>query len=499
MSNRDEINEKIYGLKYEPSEVLAFNGNKVDNLKPHDDHFDGETYVVVTREKHSLSQNFDIAVPNAYLPITYPGALVKGNSKLVDGAPQTIASYRAPMNIMIDLPGMATKNRILVDNPTYDNVKASIDTLLNAWYDECGGKYAIPANFQLMNSLVEDEKQMSLRFGCDVSFLTDKLGINFNAIKENKQSVYISQFKQIFYTVAVTDPVKPADVFADNQTWDDLAAKGVDENNPPMYIQSVQYGRQVYLKFESSLEDNELEEIINGSVSKDGVVITPEEQAKYKEKLSKINVTLIALGGNASAFSGIMNEPDIAKKLNTLLFETTDLNAQNPAAPLNYMPAFLQNNATEQILGYTEYIEETSQSYTSGNIYLRHTGAYVAQFFVSWEEVSVNDDGQLITKNCDWSENGDNKTAGFETTIALKGNCRSIHIKAQGNTGLIWDLWHTSGEYYDLPLVPRRSVKISGTTLNQSFTMDPPATLQNMPDIMTEEEAKAARAAAAMA
>ena len=118
---------------------------------------------------------------------------------------------------------------------------------------------------------------------------------------------------------------------------------------------------------------------------------------------------------------------------------------------------------------------------------------------LSWEEVSVNDDGQLISKDCDWSENGDNKTAGFETTIALKGNCRSIHIKAQGNTGLIWALWHTSGEYYDLPLVPKRSVKISGTTLNQSFTMDPPATLQNMPDIMTEEEAKAARAAAAMA
>lgn len=474
MSNRDEINNNIYNLQYSSDEVLKFNGNMVTNFVKYESEFDNNNFIVKTRTLNAVDGNYDIAVPNAYQSIAYVGSLILGNSKLVDGSPQPLVTGRNPMNFTVDLPGMTIDNSFVVDDPSYGNVLAAINGLLNRWLEKYQGEYEIPANLQMQSSIVSDEKQMSLKFGCDVKFLTDKLGIDFNAIAKKEKSVYLVQYKQIYYTVSAESPKQPSDVFSDDVTWDVLQKKGVNNSNPPMYIENVQYGREIYIKFESELSDYELSAALSGKITtEDGLVIDPEASASGSVKYKDIKCNLIALGGSTDVYSGILDSADFIDKINKIIFENAKLSEKNPAYPLCYLPVFLKDNCPSNIVGHTEYVTESVETYSGGELNLKHHGWYVARFNVSWDEINYDEKGVLQVTKCYWPDNGNNKTAPYETVISLKGNTRNINIKAEGNTGLVWDLWRTSVDKTNLAMVPSREVYISGTTLSQEGSVNP--------------------------
>lgn len=54
--------------------------------------------------------------------------------------------------------------------------------------------------------------------------------------------------------------------------------------------------------------------------------------------------------------------------------------------------------------------------------------------------------------------------------IPFGGNVRKINLKGQGATGLVWDPWHTPFDRTNMPLVPKMSLELTGTTLNQKAT-----------------------------
>ena len=471
-TNRQAINNRINALDYDPKTVMVFNGTKIENIDlPADDRFDESTYIVVTREKCSYEADFDIAVPTAYNDVTYPGALILASNDLLDGKPQELGTDRAPLKITIDLPG--TDDVTFETVPSYANIKAGINTILSRWFDKHGNDWSLPANFQYQSSLVYDENELSLRFGCDVTFLKQKLGIDFSRKKVEKKSVYIVHFKQIFYTVSAERPARPGDVFSETTTWDDLVNAGISNLHPPLFVKNVQYGRQIFLKFESSLSETELEMIIKASVSADGIDVDTKNSTEYKAKLNKINVSLVALGGSEDIYKdlSLKNVNDV-QEINKIIFENGRLSKSNPAAPLNYHTVYLKNGISAGVHGKTEYVSEKTESFSRGVIQLEHKGAYVAKFTITWDEISYSK-GVQSSKRVSWENSGKNLTAPFSTSMPLRGNARKINIKAEGCTGLAWEWWRTSGNEVGLPLVPAREVHVGGTTLNQTFKMEP--------------------------
>ena len=141
------------------------------------------------------------------------------------------------------MPGLTKEGSSEVENPEYAEVNAAINTILETWYADKSQDHAVKCNIQYNSSILYDEKSMSLKFGCDTNYLGNKLGIEFNAIRSQKKSAYLMQFKQIFYTVSVEPPKYPADVFADGVEWDDIN-RNINNDNPPVYVQNVQYGRE---------------------------------------------------------------------------------------------------------------------------------------------------------------------------------------------------------------------------------------------------------------
>lgn len=469
--NAAEINEGIRALDYRPEEVTAFKGETISSFIPKAGKKNGDKFIVVTKKKHCISGQYDIAVPNARKDITYPGALLVGNQKVVEGVPDPLVLKKRPMCLTIDLPGLTDDNHIIVSQNDYAGVTQGINKLLDNWLTNKSGQYVIPANMQYKKNILYDKKSMALSFGCDVEYMQGKLGIDFGLITEQERSAYLIQFRQIYYTVSAELPQSPADVFADEVTWNDLKYK-VNNENPPCYVQNVQYGREVYLLLQSDLSSSELKAHLDANLKIEDGSVSANVDAKSKDINKNINCTIITIGGKPVMINGNLANDNIIEKVNDLISENVVLSAENPAFPLAYTVAFLKDNKIASIQGNTEYITSESVEYNSGNLELRYSGAYVARFEVSWEEVNYDKNGNEVVTTQNWSDNGKHVTAGYSTTILFPGNVRNIHVKAQGTTGLVWEPWRTSlDQRFDL--VDKRTISISGTTLNQKSNVNP--------------------------
>ena len=466
------INEKIIGLQYEPEKILAFNGTTITDFVPKSGKMKNDVFIVTTKTKNTMSGDYDIAIPNAYTSIAYPGALLVANSKLVEGTPTALAAKRAPIVLTVNLPGLMKEGSVKVKNPEYGEVMAAINKILEQWYDKEGKDHAIPCNIQYNSSILYDEKTMALKFGCDVDYLENKLGIDFNAIRSQKKSAYLMQFKQIFYTVSVESPAQPADVFADDVTWEDISHK-INNENPPVYVQNVQYGREIYFLMESSMSSKELEAFVNTSLKFEDSKINVDLTGNYKETAASLQTKVVAVGGKPVNIKTSGSIKEIAVDLNRIISEGIVLGKDNPAIHLCYTTAFLKDNMTAKILGKSEYITSESEIFTAGNLKLVHTGAYVARFYIDWKEVSFDQEGREVLVKKEWSQSGKNKTARYEEVISFPANAKDIHVIAEGKTGLLWQPWIKSLDTAPMPLVKNRTVLISGTTLNQKAKINP--------------------------
>ncbi|MCF0223643.1 MAG: thiol-activated cytolysin family protein, partial [Fibrobacter sp.] len=333
--NAKPINDGIHNLKYDPRKILAFKGSDVSGIPETEAVDKGGVCYVTTNTKHTFTSNYDVAVSSAIKDVTYPGALVKANSKLVEGAPDPYVFDRRGMKVTIDLPGLGDKNTRLVNEISYGTVSAAVDGLIEDWVKECADEHGISSNMNYIRSIMYDENLTALKFGCDVGYLKQKLGIDFNMIRDQKKSSYMIMFKQVFYTVSVKPPVNPADPFADNVTWNDLTVGGVNDENPPAYVRNVEYGRQIFFVMESSLSSSELEALVNGCVTVEGVSCHVDLDAKYKEQAKKVHCKITTLGGTAVMIDGSLADEEILNQLNKLICENTQLSLKNPGAPLN--------------------------------------------------------------------------------------------------------------------------------------------------------------------
>lgn len=107
-----------------------------------------------------------------------------------------------------------------------------------------------------------------------------------------------------------------------------------------------------------------------------------------------------------------------------------------------------------------------------GNLVIHHTGAYMARFHISWDVLTQKNNTMYIETK-DWVNNGHYFTAPYSTTIPIPMDAFNISIKAEGNTGLVWQLWNTIVYKTSLPMVQLRTVNLWGTSLAQHGSIDP--------------------------
>ncbi|EES90583.1 MULTISPECIES: thiol-activated cytolysin family protein [Clostridium] len=465
-NNSKDIDNKIYGLSYDPRKILSFNGENVQNFIPAEGFQNSNKYIVVKREKKSISDSTaDISVIDSMNDRTYPGAIQLANRNLVENKPDIISCERKPITISIDLPGMCEDGRKVIESPDYSTVKAGINSLLDTWNTKYASRYTIPTKVSYSDTMVYSKSQLSTMLGCDFKALNKALNIDFDAIYKGQKKVMLLAYKQIFYTVSVDAPKRPSDLFGNSVTTEDLALKGMNNNNPPAYVSNVQYGRTIYVKFETTSKSVNVKAAFKALIENQDIHTNTE----YQDILNQSSFTATVLGGGAQQHNKIITKD--FNKIRKIITNNAVYSPKNPAYPISYTTTFLKNNAVATVNSKTDYIETTATEYTDSKLVLDHRGAYVAQFDVQWDEVSYDKNGKEIITHKAWDGNYKDRTAHFNTEIYLKGNARNVSVRVRECTGLAWEWWRNIIDEKNMPLVKKRTIYVWGTTLYPAHSM----------------------------
>lgn len=457
-----ELNNYLFGLNYDKLNILTRKGEALENYTNTSTKQQGNEFVVVEKVKKNLSNgSADVAI-NGNGDI-FLGALFKANQDLLENKPQQISLDRSKGRISVDLPGMVGGDSYVDANPTVSGMQEGVNTLLNRWHEKYAAKNPAPARMQYESTSAYSMNQLKAKFGSDFEKVGVNLKIDFEAVNKGEKQVEVVDFKQIYYTANFDAPKNPSDVFAPGVTVDQLKARGIDDKTPPVYVSSVSYGRQMYVKFETTSKSTELKAAINAVIK--GVPIKPESE--WARVLKNTTVTVSIVGGNADGAARVVT--GTVEDLKKLIQEGATFSTQNPAVPISYKTAFLKDNQVATIQSNTDYIETKVTSYKNGYLNLHHKGAYIARYYVYWDEVTYDKDGVESIRSRQWEDNGKNRTAGFRTEIQFKGNVRNIRVKIQEKTGLVWEPWRTVYNRTDLPLVQKRTIVNSGTTLRPKY------------------------------
>ena len=457
-----ELNKYLFGLNYDKTNILTRRGEAIENYTNTSTKQQGNEFVVVEKVKKNLSNgSADVAI-NGNGDI-FLGALFKANQDLLENKPQQISLDRSKGRISVDLPGMVGGDSYVDANPTVSGMQEGVNTLLNRWHEKYAAKNPAPARMQYESTSAYSMNQLKAKFGSDFEKVGVNLKIDFEAVNKGEKQIEVVDFKQVYYTANFDAPKNPSDVFASGVTVDQLKARGIDENTPPVYVSSVSYGRQMYVKFETTSKSTELKAAINAVIK--GVPIKPESE--WARVLKNTTVTVSIVGGNADGAARVVT--GTVEDLKKLIQEGATFSTQNPAVPISYKTAFLKDNQVATIQSNTDYIETKVTSYKNGFLNLHHKGAYIARYYVYWDEVTYDKDGIESIRSRQWEDNGKSRTAGFQTEIQFRGNVRNIRVKIQEKTGLVWEPWRTVYNRSDLPLVQKRTIVNSGTTIRPKY------------------------------
>lgn len=457
-----ELNNYLFGLNYDKLNILTRKGEALENYTNTSTKQQGNEFVVVEKVKKSLSNGSSDVALNGNGDI-FLGALFKANQDLLENKPQQISLDRSKGRISVDLPGMVGGDIYVDASPTASGMQEGVNTLLNRWYEKYAAKNPAPARMQYASTSAYSMNQLKAKFGSDFEKVGANLKFDFDAVNKGEKQIEVVDFKQIYYTANFDAPKNPSDVFAPGVTVDQLKARGIDETTPPVYVSSVSYGRQMYVKFETTSKSTELKAAIDAVIK--GVPIKAESE--WARVLKNTTVTVSIVGGNADGAARVVtgNVEDLKK----LIQEGATFSTQNPAVPISYKTAFLKDNQVATIQSNTDYIETKVTSYKNGYLNLHHKGAYIARYYVYWDEVTYDKDGVESIRSRQWEDNGKNRTAGFQTELQFKGNVRNIRVKIQEKTGLVWEPWRTVYNRTDLPLVQKRTIINSGTTIRPKY------------------------------
>lgn len=462
-SKASDIDTGIAKLNYNKNEVLAVNGDNIESFVPKEGLNSNGKFIVVERNKKSLTTSpVDISIIDSMTDRTYPGALQLANDSFADNQPNVLMCKRKPLNISIDLPGMKKENTITVQNPTYGNVSGAVDELISTWNDKYSSTHTLPARTQYSESMVHSKSQIASALNVNAKVLDNSLGIDFNAISNGEKKVMIAAYKQIFYTVSAELPNNPSDLFDDSVTFEELTRKGVSNSAPPVMVSNVAYGRTIYVKLETTSKSKDVQAAFEALIKNNNV----KSSAQYKDILDESSFTAVVLGGDSKEHNKIITKD--FDEIRNVIKDNAEFSLKNPGYPISYTSVFLKDNSIAAVHNKTDYIETTSTEYSKGKILLDHYGAYVAQFEVSWDEFSYDENGKEILTHKTWSGNYQDKTAHYSTVIPLPPNSKNIRIMARECTGLAWEWWRTIIDEYNVPLSKEIKVSIGGTTLYPS-------------------------------
>lgn len=287
--------------------------------------------------------------------VLWPGAMLRGNS-LASGRLTPLSFERAPLRFSVSLESLGGGERsATMIAPSLSSYRDAIAKILTQ--DVTG---STPARIYAEIEEVSSEAQLGVVLGASASApLVGTVKGGFDFSHSAMRSRFLVKFFQLYYTVDVDAPALPHELFGPSVTAEDIRAQiGTD---PPVYVSSIGYGRQVIFTFESELAKEELAAALDfayhGAAEIDG-----SASLTHREVLAHTHTTAFILGGDggeaASAAIGTYEQ------LSQFIARGGNYSKDSRGAAIAYKLAHVRDNTPVVVSFGSDYVERTCSRIT---------------------------------------------------------------------------------------------------------------------------------------
>jgi hypothetical protein len=324
---------------------------------------DGGLYTCTTTP-YSITKNpQEIAVHNPDAAVLWPGALIRGRSHLQTGSLELLAvsrDKRAPLGISVQgggvlgIPGGVST---VVEQPVGSTIREGINQIV---VNTLGADVAVGAGASSFNSVESHSStQALLNLGLDARYLGAAASGRLNYSRAANQHTYTAYFVQRLFTVAVDLPERPSSFFADNVTATDLQSLGISNDNLPLYIDSVSYGRILMFTFTSSDSRERIAAALEFSYNSPVGGVDGFAEAELRQTLSTARIEIFALGGPNTGVQNLIRGGNLAAYFEAPL-------AINQVEPISFTIRNLNDNRLARVANTTDYEVRECRPLTAG-------------------------------------------------------------------------------------------------------------------------------------
>lgn len=394
------ITKAISKLNYNPENVLSLKGESISGEKNAQrktivHNADGTiTYVTKTKRTVDDASTSDFTFTNASTSECYPGALLIANEKLVEGNPELLKAPRNNIDLTIRGIGIKEGKSVGVEaNPgNSTKITDAIESLRQNW----DGKDAT-GEVTMDITKVSSEKQVAATLGLAAGAVK-KLKLNYNQDYTAKKNNYVLSYKQVYYTLNAAMPQKPGELFREGADSTYILSR-INNENPPVMVSSVDYGRQIMVNIQSEASANDIQAALKAAVSKTKVDIC----AKYKSVLENATFKYVVYGGSAAKTGELISTSDYSKLVNIIISESK-YTKDTRTAPISYTTRFLKNGQIATAQMATDYEETTAVTRKAIPLTIFGTGInnrlHCGIVRVEGDKITgVNDDGSYKTEH----------------------------------------------------------------------------------------------------
>jgi thiol-activated cytolysin len=279
--------------------------------------------------------------------VLWPGSIVRGDSTAT-GQLTPLVFERAPLTFSVSLENLAGTRAATLAAPSLSSYRDAIGQLLSQQLDGL-----TPARIFAEIEEVSSAEQLAVALGASGSSpLVGTVKAGFDFSDTSKRSRFVVKFFQLYYTVDVDPPSLPHELFAPSVTAEAIGS--VIGSDPPVYVSSIGYGRQVVFTFESELAKSELQAALDfayqGGAEIDGTV-----SLTHEEVLAHTHTTAFILGGNPDeAVSASIGGYD---QLRAFIERGASYSKDSPGAAIAYKLSYVRDNAPVKLSYASIYTE----------------------------------------------------------------------------------------------------------------------------------------------
>jgi hypothetical protein len=388
-----------------------------------------EGITVCTTQNWGLSEIRDLANRVAFADDAniFPGAVLQGQA-FSEGNFVRVNAARAGGTLL--LSGLALENgaySTAVDAMTPSEVKDGIAAIIGPDSNVQGTAAQLSLDVQSAYS----SDQLAFSFGVDGRYGGASLNTAFNLDQKKTSNTVVLKFTQVYYTVSYEPPDgTPRTIFfRDGDEFTDPDST-IGPGNPPLYVSSVSYGRQIFFAMTSEYSANEMSAVLQGAYSNAAGSLKVSSGATYAEVAASSQVSYVVRGGSAGLAVQPINagSPDqMYAKIQDLIAEQKAANysSSNPGVVVAYTAKYIQTRRVAR-MSYSVTYDQSDCRFLAAVPYNIEFQAWNIDDDVYVWKTSVNDANRIFYTN------GDSGEVNLTGTIGSEGEQFIIKV---GNAG----------------------------------------------------------------